>query len=201
MLQASTDIHRRTIPDPAAPPGALQNAPRLRASFQNDTWSTARVEKLMCGFHAGLSCAQIAKDIGVTRNAVIGKLNRMGLKRPKDVIRETLARARATRRKALKSSQKVNIKRLLQNIRDQQSIPAMPFCEPQPSVDITPINGGRGCTLLELGPGHCRWPLNTPGTEAFCFCGHEAFKGFSYCLGHAGIAYRAAGRQRSNAAA
>jgi len=36
--------------------------------------------------HAGLSCGQIAREIGVTRNAVIGKINRLGLSRPEDVI-------------------------------------------------------------------------------------------------------------------
>jgi hypothetical protein len=37
------------------------------------SWSSERIELLKRCFHAGLSCSQIAREIGVTRNAVIGK--------------------------------------------------------------------------------------------------------------------------------
>src|SRR5690242_12698087 len=50
------------------------------------TWDSERVEELKRHFNAGLTCSQIAREIGVTRNAVIGKMNRLGLSRPKDVI-------------------------------------------------------------------------------------------------------------------
>ena len=45
------------------------------------TWTAERVALLRSYANAGLSCAQIAAEIGVTRNAVIGKLNRLGLSR------------------------------------------------------------------------------------------------------------------------
>src|SRR5258708_6435806 len=50
------------------------------------TWTSERIELLKRCLHAGLSCGQIAHEIGVSRNAVIGKINRLGLSRPKDVI-------------------------------------------------------------------------------------------------------------------
>ena len=50
------------------------------------TWTSERIELLKRYQRAGLSCSQIAREIGVTRNAVIGKMNRLGLSRPKDVI-------------------------------------------------------------------------------------------------------------------
>src|SRR6266540_2947643 len=43
------------------------------------SWSSERIELLKRCFHAGLSCSQIAREIGITRNAVIGKMNRLGL--------------------------------------------------------------------------------------------------------------------------
>ena len=46
-----------------------------------DTWTAERVAQLKSGVNAGLSCAQIANEIGVSRNAVIGKINRLGLSR------------------------------------------------------------------------------------------------------------------------
>jgi len=49
-------------------------------------WSNDRIDQLKRCFDAGLTCSQIAREIGVTRNAVIGKMNRMGLSRPRDVL-------------------------------------------------------------------------------------------------------------------
>ena len=56
------------------------------------TWTSERIELLKRYLQAGLSCGQIAREIGVTRNAVIGKRNRLGLSRPKDVIGRQLER-------------------------------------------------------------------------------------------------------------
>src|SRR3954451_20688456 len=47
------------------------------------TWTTDRVEQLKAHFAAGLSCREIAAEIGVSRNAVIGKLSRLNLTRDK----------------------------------------------------------------------------------------------------------------------
>src|SRR6202158_6526436 len=48
------------------------------------TWTTERLELLKNRFEAGLSCREIACDIGVSRNAVIGKLSRLNLTREKN---------------------------------------------------------------------------------------------------------------------
>ena len=45
------------------------------------TWTAERVELLKSHFAAGLSCREIADNIGVSRNAVIGKLSRLNLTR------------------------------------------------------------------------------------------------------------------------
>ena len=45
------------------------------------TWTTDRVELLKSHFEAGLTCREIAASIGVSRNAVIGKLARLELTR------------------------------------------------------------------------------------------------------------------------
>src|ERR1700730_13899541 len=46
-----------------------------------ETWTPERIEQLRNYASSGLSSSQIAAEIGVTRNAVIGKLNRLGLAR------------------------------------------------------------------------------------------------------------------------
>ena len=50
-------------------------------SSNASTWTTERLERLKIGFEAGWSCREIAVDIGVSRNAVIGKLSRLNLTR------------------------------------------------------------------------------------------------------------------------
>ena len=61
------------------------------------TWTSERIELLKRCLYAGLSCGQTAREIGVTRNAVIGKMNRLGLSRPKDVDQQA-AGAKACRK-------------------------------------------------------------------------------------------------------
>src|SRR5262249_28362297 len=53
-------------------------------------WTSERVELLKKFFDAGLSCSQIACEIGTTRNAVIGKMHRLGLSRPKNLFADRI---------------------------------------------------------------------------------------------------------------
>src|SRR5919205_1355584 len=57
-------------------------------------WTSERVEILKKLFDAGLSCSQIAGEIGTTRNAVIGKMHRLGLSRPKNLFADRVKSAR-----------------------------------------------------------------------------------------------------------
>ena len=152
------------------------------------TWSAERTELLTRCFHAGLTCSQIAREIGVTRNAVIGKMNRMGLSRPKDLIARQAARAAKLARPT--SPRPWRPRRVRLNIFAQHEMLKAVFPKSEPRIDDVPIYNGRGCTLLELGQGKCRWPISNPGAEDFCFCGNEPVKGLPYCIGHARIAYR-----------
>jgi GcrA cell cycle regulator len=65
---------------------------------------------------------------------------------------------------------------------------------PAPPVAPETIRNGRGCSLLELGAGSCRWPINEPGSADFCFCGNPQVEGLPYCVGHARIAYKSSSR-------
>ena len=170
-------------------------------SANRPTWSSERIEQLTRCFHAGLSCSQIACEIGVTRNAVIGKMNRLRLSRPRDVIARQLEQSRAARLARPTTPIPSRPKRSRPNIFAQHGMLTAAFPEPLPPAEDIPIYNGRGCTLLELGQEKCRWPISTPGAEDFCFCGNEPVKGLPYCLGHARIAYRRTGRQRSGARA
>lgn len=57
----------------------------------------------------------------------------------------------------------------------------------QTAAAETPVHE-RIRTVLDLKKHHCRWPLGTPGTATFGFCGKTKKIG-PYCIEHARIAY------------
>jgi len=170
-----------------------------RATATRATWSAERIELLERHFHAGLSCSQIAREIGVTRNAVIGKMNRLGLSRPKQVITGQREHRRAARLERAKTSGGFRPRRARLSIFAQHDLLAAEFGAAEPRAEEVAIANGCGCTLLELSREKCRWPISSAGAADFRFCGNEPVKGLPYCLGHARIAYRPAGRRRSSA--
>jgi GcrA cell cycle regulator len=147
------------------------------------TWTDERIELLKSHFAAGLSCRDIAGEIGVSRNAVIGKLSRLNL------TRESSGDApRPARKDAAKQRRAKTVPRL-----QYQLLQAL-YGEPAP--DDEPIPNGRCCSLLELSEQRCRWPISTPGAADFCFCGNTPVEGLPYCAGHTRLAYRPGSRQR-----
>src|SRR5213596_2852554 len=109
------------------------------------SWSSERIELLKRCFHAGLSCSQIAREIGVSRNAVIGKMNRLGLSRPKDVIGGQLKQRRAARLARPKTPRTWRPKRPRLNIFAQNEMLMAAFARPQPRAEDIPVYNGRGC--------------------------------------------------------
>ena len=81
LRMGATSSCRR--PSLAASTGHEANMTDTEISNENlrKTWTTERVAQLRNCVNAGLSCGQIANEIGVSRNAVIGKINRLGLSR------------------------------------------------------------------------------------------------------------------------
>ena len=148
------------------------------------TWTIERIELLKSRFEAGLSCREIAGDLGISRNAVIGKLARLNLTREKTGEAE-----RPARKAAAKGSRPRSVPRL-----QYQTLQAL-YAGP-PGAGDQPIPDGQRCSLLELSEQRCRWPISTPGTEDFCFCGNTPAEGLPYCTGHARLAYRPGSRQR-----
>jgi GcrA cell cycle regulator len=146
------------------------------------TWTTERVELLKSHFEAGFSCREIAVSIGVSRNAVIGKLSRLQLTRGPAGVEQRPPRIAAERPRK-------SIPRL------QYQILRAVYDNAQAAVDA-PIASEHRCSLYELSKERCRWPISTPGAEDFCFCGNTPVDGMPYCSGHTRLAYRPGSRQR-----
>jgi GcrA cell cycle regulator len=146
------------------------------------TWTAERLDLLKIHFEAGLSCSQIAAEIGVSRNAVIGKLSRLNLARDKAGNRPLVRKVTAKRHRP------GPVPRLrLQLLKALQA-------EPPPAAASEPIHNGHCCSLFELSDERCRWPISTPGAADFCFCGNPPVEGLPYCAGHSRLAYRVSAR-------
>lgn len=155
------------------------------------TWTPERVEQLRTCIATGLSCSEIAAEIGVTRNAVIGKIHRLGLAPGRPVpgsAREDTPGARHSR----PSSQR-QLLRLI--FADRASPDRATQADPTGAGATASVESTRPCSLLELAPRKCRWPVNNASATAFVFCGNEAVGGLAYCAGHARMAYRVPGRR------
>jgi GcrA cell cycle regulator len=147
------------------------------------TWTPARLELLKRGFEAGLTCREIAADLGVSRNAVIGKLSRLNLTREDENRPRRRARKRAGSADVLHATPQL-----------QQELLAAAFAGPQSAGHAA--DDARRCSLFELSEERCRWPISTPGAADFCFCGKTPLDGLPYCPAHSRLAYQAGSRQR-----
>jgi GcrA cell cycle regulator len=155
-----------------------EHMPAHQTTYQ-PTWTTERIELLKNGFQAGLSCREIAAQIGVSRNAVIGKISRLNLTRDKGgrVIR--VARKQAATGQGPRGAARL-----------RQIIAKALQSDAQAAADEEPIHNGHTCSLFELSNVTCRWPISTPGAVDFCFCGNPPLEGLPYCAGHSRLAYR-----------
>jgi GcrA cell cycle regulator len=153
------------------------------------TWTDERVELLKKLWSDGLSASQIAAEIGnVTRNAVIGKVHRLGLSgRGK-------AKA-ASPQRGRKASRAPSAPTPL----PQQSAPSPVAIAPSPltieaaavsRLDDVVVPMSERVTIMDLRESMCRWPMGDPTKPEFRFCGARSVTGFPYCTHHARIAYQ-----------
>ena len=141
-------------------------------------WTDDRVEQLKNLWTEGLSASQIARAMGgVTRNAVIGKVHRLGL----------AGRASPSRsdRPRLPSAPKISMR---------SHIPPAPIVEEDPLI----LEDGSHATVLTINDRMCRWPIGDPSENEFHFCGRNPKSGSPYCEAHARKAYQPQQTHRRN---
>ncbi|MDZ4789793.1 MAG: GcrA family cell cycle regulator [Hyphomicrobiales bacterium] len=164
------------------------------------SWTDERVEILKKLWTDGLSASQIAGRIGgVTRNAVIGKVHRLGLSG-----RATTSRMRSARPRARVLQFPTRAPSVQYRTHGNVALKALflPEHDVQPSIAIVPVIEdfpvllADRVTLLKLRDCMCRWPIGDPQDEAFRFCGRKTVSGATYCEHHAAIAYQPAQRRR-----
>lgn len=158
-----------------------------------DGWTDERVEGLKALWSDGLSAGQIADELGggITRNAVIGKVHRLGL--------DGRAPRAGGGAPAGPRRPKPQVSRPRPTVRHVTAPPPGPLQEPEPSaVPDEPLHapGEHRATLLELTPDTCRWPVGDPRSADFFFCGAKPSGGV-YCGYHDRIAYNGLPERRA----
>jgi GcrA cell cycle regulator len=158
------------------------------------SWTDERVEHLKKLWSDGLSASQIAAELGgITRNAVIGKVHRLGLSGRAKAPSSAAPRQR-------KARQPSHVFRAMRpatrgNTALAHALPAYEIePEPEPIENIIPI--GQRCTILELTDAKCHWPIGDPGQPDFFFCGGKSIPGLPYCAFHARVAYQPVNERR-----
>jgi GcrA cell cycle regulator len=158
------------------------------------TWSDERVELLRKLWSEGLSASQIAAELGgITRNAVIGKVHRLGLSGRAKATGAAAPRARKPMRPPgqhhpapVGSQTRGNTALAPQPTAEPTQLPAY---EPAPREDVV-VPMSERVTIMELKESMCRWPLGDPTSPEFRFCGARAVTGLPYCPHHSRIAYQ-----------
>ena len=146
-------------------------------------WTEDRVGALKKLWLEGQSASQIAKQLGggVTRNAVIGKVHRLGLSGRAAPSQPARATFRPARPRPTQPTQAPSAPRRIEAVQPRvATAPSVPA--PMPDLPGT-------ATVMTLGAHMCKWPIGDPSSTEFSFCGRRASEGV-YCLEHARVAYQ-----------
>ncbi len=170
-------------------------------------WTDDRVATLTKMWGEGQSASQIAKELGgVTRNAVIGKVHRLGLSNRATTGAKSAAKGKVAAKPAARAKPAAKAKAAPAATPKPMLparkviIPAGQPLPPQPSAnEISPEalasvreveKKAKKITLMELTERTCKWPIGDPATDEFWFCGLTSEPGKPYCEAHVGVAFQ-----------
>lgn len=178
-------------------------------------WKQGDLDLLRSGIAEGLSGSAIARQIGVTRSAVMGQARRLGMRFVKQpgghpgVLRSRVGKP-AKPAKPKKPEQPECTKPVDMRPRKAARPPAKAFVgrtkacddyfEPRFTSSDTSwkaLPESAPAALVDLPRSACRWPLwheQKPGEAGYgVYCGARALDGRAYCAGHGRMAFRQAG--------
>lgn len=139
-------------------------------------WTRRREHRLTLLWNEGtMSASQIANELGgTTKNAVVGKANRMGLRERKPGPWPPATRESLIRRKGTQKHRRLVTKVNGHCFEAKEDKPLPP--EPEPLAV-------KGKTLMELKDSDCHWPIGDPADRKnFCYCGLP--RAGRYCAFH-----------------
>lgn len=142
--------------------------------ISNLSWTDERIEQLKTLWAEGMSAGEIAREMGITRNAVLGKKDRLGLSKRRGGYANPAPDKVEKRLRRRRMNFSPQAPRLLK---------APTYIEPHVEKPVRPV------TLLELNETTCRWPIGDPQDADFVFCGARPETGLPYCSKHCRMAY------------
>jgi GcrA cell cycle regulator len=155
------------------------------------SWDDQRIEQLKKLWSDGLSASQIAAELGgVTRNAVIGKVHRLGLSGRAKAKPASVTRTR----KVIKTVTRASTVTVRGNLAVVEMLETTPQVMPTRENVVIPMS--RRISIMELKEGVCRWPLGDPLQSEFAYCGADCSSGKTYCEAHARMAFQPQGDRR-----
>lgn len=156
------------------------------------SWTEERIDLLQKLWLQGMSASRIANELanGLTRNAVIGKVYRLGLSGRTKVATATAPNPRppklplrAPNPPPMTAMVEGNTALALKPLRLEAPAPS-------PHKDVV-IAIAEPVTILDLRDSMCRWPIGDPTQPEFRFCGARKLPGEGpYCSCHAEVAYQ-----------
>lgn len=161
-------------------------------------WTDERTEQLKNLWASGMTASRIADELrGVTRNAVIAKVHRMGFqelggKRTKHggdngvAPRPKAQRQPRTMRHAMPTGRNGGYRSGGPDaLPADESLTGLAEADAAHTAATPPAER---TTLLELSEATCRWPIGDPLAPDFFFCGAQV-RAAPYCAYHARVAY------------
>jgi len=160
------------------------------------SWTDERVEHLRQQWLEGKSASQIATLLGhgLTRNAVIGKVHRLGLagraKSPTSTApRPRVPSSQPAVHRAAPARATMVAPRVVRGATALAIAPQTETeAEPQ-AYDSVVLPMSLRVTIVELKEAMCRWPLGDPASPDFRYCGSPVANG-PYCVHHGRLAYQ-----------
>jgi len=165
------------------------------------SWTDERVALLRRLWEDGQSASKIAAQLGgVTRNAVIGKVHRLGLAGRAKPGEEVQSVARVARAPVAEIETAIAVVEAEAPepvaIVSHRPVPDFPLPQAPAVTASTPLAVSQRVTIMDLRDSMCRWPLGDPTTPDFRFCGARSITGLPYCTHHAEIAYQPAAERK-----
>lgn len=154
------------------------------------SWTDERVETLKKLWLEGLSASQIAAELGgVTRNAVIGKVHRLGLS---GRTRNPRGSTRPAPKHKPQPAQQASSGNLKLKAQPRAEAALAPETQAKPALDLVETGApeSRRASILMLNDRVCKWPIGDPSKEDFHFCGCPSETGSPYCPYHTKVAYQ-----------
>ncbi len=170
-------------------------------------WNDTRIRQLKKMWADGESAGEIAATLGgLSRNAIIGKVYRLGLSNRDPVPAVKMDKPKGKKQPkvasttALPSGQNKLPLRRPPVVRAGQPLPPQPAAN-EISEDVLrtaaeTLKKAKKISLMELTEKTCKWPVGDPSTDDFWFCGLDSETGKPYCKAHNDVAFHPPNMQR-----